>query len=144
MTIDGDDAAWARVRQLESGAEVLVLDKRGARIQSHFVESDDTALLLRDGALSTRINRADVVEIATVGNGKGSASAAAGLAMAGGVAALLIDGGLMFARCYGSCAGNVAMMVGVTIGLPLAGGFGGYYGFRKPAQRVIYRAPSIE
>jgi hypothetical protein len=142
--IDGDDAGWARVRQLGSGTEVLVLDKQGARIQSHFVEADDTALLMRDGALSTRINRADVVEIATVGNGKGSASAAAGLALAGGVAALLIDGGLMFASCDGSCAGNAAMMVGVTVGLPLAGGFGGYYGFRKPAQRLIYRAPSIE
>jgi hypothetical protein len=33
-------------------------------------------------------------------------------------------------------------MVGVSVGLPLAGGFGGYYGFRKPALRVLYRAPA--
>jgi hypothetical protein len=67
---------------------------------------------------------------------------AAGFAMAGGLAAFLIDIGLAFSPCHGSCAGNVALIVGATVGLPLAGGFGGYYGFRKPARQLIYRAPS--
>jgi hypothetical protein len=144
MKTDADDSGWERVRKLASDTELLVLDKQGTRIHSYFVEADHTAVLVRDGALSNRISRADVVEIAAVGKGKGSASAAAGFALVGGLAALLIDAGLMFAPCNGSCAGVAATMVGVSVGLPLAGGFGGDYGFRKPAQRLIYRAPSVE
>jgi len=132
------------VQKLDRGTELAVLDLEGNRLRGHFGEADDDSIQLRDGALTNRINRAEVLEIATIGPGKGSPSAAAGFAMAGALAAFLIDARLAFSPCYGSCTGNVAMMVGVTAGLPLAGGFGGYYGFRKPAQRIIYRGPSTE
>ena len=135
-----DDGGWEQVRKLASDTEVVVLDNQGTRIRGRFVEADETAVLVRDGAFSNRVSRAAVVEIAAVGPGKGSALAAAGFAVAGGLAALLIDGGLMMARCDNSCGGVAATMIGVSVGLPLAAGYGGYYGFRKPAQRLIYRA----
>jgi hypothetical protein len=139
-----DDVARAHLQKLDRGKEIAVLDKAGHVVQGHFAEADDDSLLLRDGALINRINRAEVLEIATVGSGKGSASAAAGFAMAGAIAAFLLDVRLAFSPCYGSCAGNLAMMVGVSAGLPLAGGFGGYYGFREPVRRVIYHGASTD
>jgi hypothetical protein len=141
---DADDVAWAKEEKLDRGTEVAVLDREGNRVHGHLAEADDDSLQLRDGALTNRLRRADVLEIAALGPGSGSTSAATGFAITGAVAALFIDTGLMFSRCNGSCDGNVAMMVGVTAGLPLAGGFGGYYGFRKPAQRVVYPGPSTD
>jgi hypothetical protein len=136
---NADDVAWAKVEKLDRRTEVAVLDREGNRVHGHFAEADDDSLELRDGALTNRISRTNVLEIATVEPGKGSPSAAVGFALAGAAAAFLIDTRLAFSRCYGSCGSTIATMVGLTAGLPLLGGFSGYYGFRKPAQRVIYR-----
>ena len=84
------------MQKLDRGTELAVLDLEGNRLRGHFGEADDDSIQLRDGALTNRINRAEVLEIATIGPGKGSPSAAAGFAMAGALAAFLIDARLAF------------------------------------------------
>ena len=119
-------SSWARVQALDKWSDIEVLDRAGATYRGRFDEADDVSVVIRAGALITRINREDVREIATGGR-KGSSAGAAG-----GV----VFGWLLAALGTGAWAPFGTM----TIGLPLGLGLAGYYaGHKKP--RVIYRAP---
>jgi hypothetical protein len=89
-------------------------------------------MTLRDGALTNRIARTDVIEVATTETRGGSPAGAANGAALGILAAFLM-------------AMDERVMFGPTIvGLPVGLGFAGYYGFGRTKSRVIYRVSAAQ
>jgi hypothetical protein len=64
---DADDSAWARLQKVERGTAVDVLDRTGSVTRGRLAEADDRSLTLRDGPLTNRLARTDVIEVATTG-----------------------------------------------------------------------------
>jgi hypothetical protein len=98
------------------------------------------SLTLRDGPLTNRIVRTDVIEVATTETRGGSPSGAASGAAIGILAAFLIAPGIAFSPCGGSCTDEKAMLGATIVGLPVGLGVAGYYGFGRKKSHVIYRA----
>jgi len=129
---DADDSAWARLQKVERGTPVDVRDRTGATVRGRFAEADDASMTLRDGALTNRIARTDVIEVATTETRGGSPAGAANGAALGILAAFLM-------------AMDERVMFGPTIvGLPVGLGFAGYYGFGRTKSRVIYRVSAAQ
>jgi len=133
----GDDAGWSPVEQLETNASLVVV--RGQEsLRGNFIEANETSLSLRRADTVERIPRAEIIEVRRA-RGKGSSRGAKVGAYTG--LALSVGIGFGMAMCErGACDGGrkaagVLAMVGVPVGLGIAG----YYAGSAPPE-VIYRA----
>jgi hypothetical protein len=94
------------------------------------------------GRIIETIARADVVTVAgPLGTRRGSVVGAVIGASGGLLLGLVSTAHLAFKQCGGSCKDEKALIALSLAGLPVAGGFLGYYARRSPTQGVLYQAP---
>jgi hypothetical protein len=92
--------------------------------------------------LLRRVPVADVLTVSTGPERRGSAVAAAlgtlgGLWLGAGLAVGLAES----TRCYDSCGAVEATMLTAFIGVPLAAGYGAWYGTSRVTEEIVYRRP---
>jgi hypothetical protein len=130
------------VAQLAENAEVTVLTGQ-TTISGRVVRADQSGLTLRTESGPTTFDRASVQEVRLTTKRRGSKLGAAIGAGAAGFLAFGMAVGLATKDCGGDCTDEKAGMAAVLIGLPIGGGFAGYYLWPpKTSVEVIYVRPT--
>jgi hypothetical protein len=130
-----EPAGWKHVRALQPGRKVIVTTGEGLTAGA-FVEAGASTLSIAAGGL-TKILDAGDVQLVTGISRRGSAGAAAAGAVGGLFAAPIV----VLAIAGESRAAYLAAWAAL-IGLPIAGGYGAWYGTSRMAEEVIFRRAS--
>jgi hypothetical protein len=141
----GAQTDWARVTQLEVNDEVTVVVAGQQSISGRLVSADQSGLTLRLSSGSTsRFERASIQEVRHTTKRRGSKLGAIIGAGAAGFFGYAIAVGLATKDCGGDCTDEKAWIAASLIGLPIGGGFAGYYLFPgKTRVEVIYSRPML-
>jgi hypothetical protein len=124
-------ADWSRVMGLSAAQPIIVRTRGGAPRRGRFVSADASTLTVVDleapGTPTLRLARTDVDEILQRTGRRGSVLGAA-IGAGGGVLLGIVSAiNLAFMDCGGSC-GDERFLIGLSlVGIPVAGGFAGYY-----------------
>jgi hypothetical protein len=140
----GAQPDWARVVQLAANDEVTVVTGP-TTVSGRLVSADQSGLTLRPGSGgTTRFERASIQEVRRTTRKRGSKVGAAIGAGAAGFLGVGLAIGLATKDCGESCTGEKAGIAASLIGLPVGGGFAGYYLWpRRTSVEVIYTRPML-
>lgn len=124
-------ADWSRVVRLSASTPIVLRTRAGTSKRCRFVSADAATLTVVDledpSAPTLRVARDDVEEIMQRTGRRGSRLGAA----IGVGAGVFLGVGSAIALAYKDCGGNCAdekFLIGLSlIGMPVAGGFAGYY-----------------
>jgi hypothetical protein len=139
------DAEWSRVRNLVSGAQIVVTLHRSEPRKTYFVRADESDLIVKAttrGPLES-IPRVDIDRIGRSPGHPARKGALIGVAIGAAVGAFLILADCSSSGGEGACAvrGLVVAMFG-GIGAGSGAAIGALIGaFRDKTRDVIYRAP---
>ena len=134
-------SGWGVFRALEPGRRIVVMTST-TTLTGAFVTADDSTLTVRRNESTERLDADDILLVSgTVRRGS------AGAAVLGTLGGIWLGSGLAFglaenSRCYRSCGGVRLAIWSAMIGVPIAGGYGAWYGTSRLTEEVIYRRPS--
>jgi hypothetical protein len=141
----GAPSDWARVTQLAPDTDVAVVAAGQPPIAGKFVRADQAGLTLRlESGGTTTFERTSIQEVRHTTRRRGSKL---GMAIGAGVAGFFGVGmaiGLATKDCDGSCTDEKVGIALSLVGMPIGGGFAGYYLW--PARKrvdVIYTRPML-
>jgi hypothetical protein len=128
------------MRGLTPGRRIVVTTKT-ATVVGSFVAADASMITVRNGDVTEHLNAEDVVVIAGIGR-RGSA----GMAVLGALGGIFLGSGVAVglaesSRCSQGCGGRRLAIWSTFIGIPIAGGYGAWYGSSRVTEEVIYRRP---
>jgi hypothetical protein len=133
-----DRSAWRAVRLLEPGARI-VITTADAAVDRAFVGLRDSTLTVRNGSAEEEIALDEVLMIESRVR-RGSAAAAVFGTLGGIWLGSAVALNLTYSRCHACGAVRLAAW-GAFIGIPIAGGYGAWYGSSRLTEEVIYRRP---
>lgn len=133
---------WRRVESLRPGTVISVVPDGRATVSGQFVSADAATVTLTPAgqAAPQTIRREEIVEVTGRISHRGSRLGAVVGAGAGAFVGFLAALNLAFKDCGGDCS-DEKWLVGVSlVGIPVGGGFLGYYGLAgQPRVETIYR-----
>ena len=140
----GAQSDWARVMQLGADDEITVVTGP-ATISGRVVKVDQSGITLRPGSGgTTTFERSTIQEVRLTTKRRGSKLGAVIGAGAAGFLGVGLAIGLATKDCGDSCTDEKVGVAASLIGLPIGGGFAGYY-LWPPRSRVevIYTRPML-
>jgi hypothetical protein len=140
----GAQSDWARVVQLAANDEITVVTGP-TTVSGRLVSADQSGLTLRPGSGgTTRFERASIQEVRRTTRKRGSKLGAIIGAGIGGFAGAVTAIHLAYKDCGESCTGEKAGIAASLVGLPIGGGFAGYYLWpKRTSVEVIYTRPML-
>lgn len=140
----GAQSDWARVMQLAANDEITVVTGP-TTISGRVVKVDQAGLTLRPGSGgTTTFERSTIQEVRRTTKRRGSKLGAVIGAGAAGFLGVGLAIGLATKDCDGSCTDEKVGVAAALIGLPIGGGFAGYYLWPgKTSVEVIYTRPML-
>lgn len=141
----GAQSDWARVMQLAPDDDVTVVAGGSQPTQGRLVRVDQSGLTLRLGSgTTTTFERSSIQEVRLTTRRRGSKL---GAVIGAGAAAFVGTGiaiGLATKECDGSCTDEKVGIGLALVGLPIGGGFAGYYLWpKRTSVEVIYTRPML-
>jgi hypothetical protein len=140
----GAQSDWVRVMQLAANDEVTVVSGP-ARVSGRVVRADQSGLTLQPSSGgTTTFERASIQEVRRITRRRGSKLGAVIGAGIGGFTGYLIAINLAMKDCGGDCTDEKVGVGAALVGLPIGGGFAGYYLWpKRTSVEVIYTRPML-